>query len=197
KELKPAYYFVKRAFGDIKVNIEERDGKLYIFGVNDTLRPIEGKIEAIFSTFKGQGKGRKEVEVEIPANSSIVLTSIPMGDVNKFEEFFYVILYDRKGFIVDRNEHFFAPFKHLNLPKAEILYSLEELDKEIFMLHLESDFLALWTALELDNAEWEDNYFNIYPKSKYNVIFKAPYSLKEVKENIEVNGFNLKRARKL
>jgi len=65
------------------------------------------------------------------------------------------------------------------------------------MLHLESDFLALWTALELDNAEWEDNYFNIYPKSKYNVIFKAPYSLKEVKENIEVNGFNLKRARKL
>ncbi|HPP16487.1 MAG TPA: glycoside hydrolase family 2 TIM barrel-domain containing protein, partial [Dictyoglomaceae bacterium] len=197
KELKPAYYFVKRAFGDIKVNIEERDGKLYIFGVNDTLRPIEGKIEFGFSSFKGQGRGRKEVEVEIPENSSVILASIPVGDANKFEEFFYVILYDRKGFIVDRSEHFFAPFKHLNLPKAEILYSLEELDKGIFMLHLESDFLALWTALELDNAEWEDNYFNIYPKSKYNVIFKAPYSLKEVKENIEVNGFNLKRARKL
>jgi len=196
KNLKPSYYFVKRSFKNLKVNIEPRDGKLLIFVVNDTLQPFDGKIEYAFSTFKGKRRGKKEITLELSPNTSLNAITIPLEDVDKYGEFFYVQLFDEKGNLLDMNEYFFAPFKHLELPKAEVIYTIEEIDKEIYRVVLESDFLALFVALELPNAEWEDNYFTIYPKDKYEVIFKAPYTLKEVEENLEIKGLNLKKVRK-
>jgi len=117
-------------------------------------------------------------------------------DIDKLNEFLYVQLYNDKGDVVDQNEYFFAPFRHLELPKAEIIYSIEELKDNVYSLKLESDFLALWVALELEGAEWDDNYINIYPKSARVLTFKAPYSFKEVEDKIDIKGYNLKRVRK-
>lgn len=196
KKLKPSYYFVKRAFRNVKVNIEPRNGELLIFGVNDTLEPFNGSLELAFCTFRGKRRGKKELEIEIPANSSKVLFQLNPTDIDKLNEFLYVQLYNDKGDVVDQNEYFFAPFRHLELPKAEIIYSIEELKDNVYSLKLESDFLALWVALELEGAEWDDNYINIYPKSARVLTFKAPYSFKEVEDKIDIKGYNLKRIRK-
>ncbi|WP_353745314.1 glycoside hydrolase family 2 protein, partial [Dictyoglomus sp.] len=138
----------------------------------------------------------REVEIEIPENSSVVLGEFKLEDIDKYKEFFYVKLYNEKGELMDQNEYFFAPFKHLDLPDAVVVYNVEEIGENSYLLNMESDFLSLWVALKLENAEWEDNFVNIYPKTKYSIKFKAPYSLKELEDKLEIEGYNLKKVRK-
>ncbi len=196
KRLKPSYYFVKRAFRNIKINIEPRNGKLLVFGVNDTLEKFYGKMEYAVSTFRGKRRGKRELEIEIPENSSVILGEFKLEDIDKYKEFFYVKLYNEKGELIDQNEYFFAPFRHLDLPDAVVVYNIEEIEENFYLLNMESDFLALWVALKLENAEWEDNFVNIYPKTKYSIKFKAPYSLRELEDKLEIEGYNLKKVRK-
>lgn len=188
KKEKPSYFFVKRAFKDIKVNIEERDNEFVVFGVNDTLEDFEGKINIELLSFRGRKRRSYNLDVKIPRNSSVKLYTLSKIKPNIYDEFIKVNLFSKDGKLIDRNDHFFAPFKHLNLPQAKVSFEIGREDED-YKITLASDNLALFIALELDNTEWEDNYFNLYPKESYSVKFKSSYDLDYIKKNIMIRGY--------
>ncbi|MGB9857037.1 MAG: beta-mannosidase [Dictyoglomaceae bacterium] len=191
KKEKPSYFFVKRAFKDIKVNIEERERELVIFGVNDTLEDFEGEINIELLTFRGRREKSYNLDIKIPRNSSVKLYTLSKIKPNIYDEFIKVNLFTKDGKLIDRNDHFFAPFKHLNLPQAKVVCKIEK-ENEDYKITLTSNNLALFIALKLDNAEWEDNYFNLYPKESYTVKFKSSHDLDFIKQKLKIEGYNLK-----
>lgn len=189
KREKPSYYFLKRAFKPIKVNIEEREKEFIIFGVNDTLEDFEGKIDIQLLSFRGGKRKNYNIDIKIPSNSSVKLYIISQINPDPYKEFLKVNLFSKDGSLIDRNEHFFKEFKHLNLPQAIVFYKIEK-EKEIYKITFESNNIVLWLALELDNTEWEDNYFNLYPKEKYSIYFKTFHNLEYIRKNLRIKSFN-------
>jgi len=193
KREKPAYYFLKRALKDIKVTIKENKGEIIIYGINDTLKDFEGKLKIDVLSFRGGRKRSYTVNCTIPANSSIKVFSFRYKP-QVYNEFIAVRLI-KDGEIVDRNEYFFAEFKHLKLPKAEVEYEIRK-QKDEYVIRLNSKVTALFVALELDGAKWEDNYFHLYPKEDYEVRFKTSKDLKYVKDNLKIRWYNSKKIRR-
>jgi len=191
KREKPSYYFIKRSFSPLKVNIETTDNELFIYGVNDTLEDFEGKIIVELLTFRGGKKRSYNLDIIIPSNSSKKLFAVSRIKPNIYQEFLKVILLSKDNELIDRNEYFFAPFKHLDIPKAKIYYRIEQ-ENEFYKITLTSNFLALWIALTLDDTEWFDNYFNLYPKESYSIKFKNYHDLEYVKKNLKIYGYNVK-----
>ncbi len=58
---------------------------------------------------------------------------------------------------------FFVPYKHLNLPKAEIAVEVEDAGGD-YLIHLSSESLALFVTLELKEADclFSDNVFHLH-----------------------------------
>lgn len=189
KREKPAYYFVKRSFKPIKVNIEEKEGEFTIFGINDTLVDFNGKLSAQILSFRGRKRKNYDLEIIIPANSSI--KSLILSEINPdpYNEFLKVELFSKNGDLIDRNEYFFAEYKYISFPKAKVFYKIEK-EGENYRMAFESNNIVLWLALELDNTEWEDNYFNLYPKERYTVCFKTSHDLDYIKRNLIIKSFN-------
>ena len=118
--LKPAYYFMRRAYAPVLVSLrEEEDGSIGIWLTNDTLKELKGKIILKLEDFEGKVSTSEELEVSVPANMSKLIKVVTFHPKDKRREFVSV-QFIQNGRRVGQNSLFFSEFKHLDLLKSDI-----------------------------------------------------------------------------
>ena len=163
-EQKMPYYYLKRAYEPLCVQVEVSD-HLYVWLVNDTGMPVEGRIRA--ELFDLQGNcfvKREEFPVKCDAGESVLA-----GRLNSFGQFtrdkiIRAVFCDHKGQTAAENHAFADIERHLVFPQSGI-----EMWKEKDEICLRARQFARCVELcgeEDGDAYWwdfRDNYFDLFP----------------------------------
>ncbi|MCB0662143.1 MAG: glycoside hydrolase family 2 protein [Saprospiraceae bacterium] len=185
KRWKAMHYFVKKAYQPILVRVYEKDGEITFQGVSDLL--IDKAIELRYSLFNFEGKEilSKSEMVNLPANTSSILQSVPFtaildGQLRK--DVFLKIELVEKGTILADNYYFFTPGKDWSLPKTTIDI---QVDKQ--QITLTSDQFAAYVFVDTQGkGHLSDNYFHLMPGEKKVIQFEGNAMGKELEKLIKV-----------
>ncbi len=166
----PAYYHVKRAFQEISPVLAFEDGKINIYGVNDTLENQDLDLSWGAFTAKGKELFSRKKQITLAPNTSSLLEKIDdkylsLPDSSKEEPVFYAEIY-KENKLLARSRYTPRKFNELGLKKAHIKLTKDS-DGYIF----ESDVFALGVSIDLDGrVSLSDNYFDLYPNRPYKVF---------------------------
>jgi beta-mannosidase len=147
------HYAAKRFYAPLLVTARrEEDGSVGFYAANDARREFSGGLTIEHYSFAGEVLSRCEIPVTVAPESATRLevpTVAASGD-----GFLHYRLGDAEG------EFFFAAFKDLDLPEAEI--KLVELGDGSF--EISADRPAFFVALESETPTvWSDNGFTLLP----------------------------------
>lgn len=189
--LKPGYYYIKRAFQPILVSIKREDYGVSIWVVNDTLENYgNAKLEFGVSTLDGKIIKKSRKNIRIAANKSECFVK-DFVEQMKRQRFYYVKL-RINGKIISENRHFFSAYKSLMMPKANVNCKLEKKGNKKAILKVKTDNFAYFVNFDLPNkVACSDNYFDIFPNSEKKVILTG--DVRKVKK-IKVSWMNNKES---
>ncbi|MGQ9473110.1 MAG: glycoside hydrolase family 2 protein, partial [Candidatus Caldatribacteriaceae bacterium] len=167
---KASYYFVRRAFQPVDLSVRKNEVSAEIFVVNDTRSYKSLSVAYGLSLFDGTSLFSGNESFRIAPNVSERIVNVHLAPIQgrEKESFLWVILYDGNT-ITDWERCFFVRFKDLNLPKAHVLSRLIT-DRGTRFLELESQTFAWSVHIELPPGFLlEDNYFDLFPRTKRRV----------------------------
>ncbi|WP_372947329.1 beta-mannosidase [Mariniphaga sp.] len=187
---KALQYYVKKGFEHVLVSPYQDDLKFKVGIVNDRLEQVSAQLILKMMDFDGRVIWETASLVEIPANSSK-----DYFNENKFE-FLYRkdsrnLLFSAElienGITISRNLYFFRPFKELNVPSPEVVYTLAKTDSG-FDIELKTDKLAKNVYLQIGDEEgfFSDNYFDMLPGEKVTINLKTDISEEKLIELLTV-----------
>jgi len=172
---KALHYFIRKAYRDVLVSVQDEGGSLKVYACSDRTEPFHGDLSIRLLDFEGGVLKTENRRVEVGRNSSIVVYSIPsaelLGSSRKNEVVFSARLTDDKGDIYT-GLHYFVPVKKLNLPKPSIQMRWLPA-KAGYRIELSSANLAKNVFLQAGDEEgfFTDNYFDLLPGEKVVVDF--------------------------
>lgn len=179
---KALHYQVKRSFENQVVLVEDKEGILNFYGINDELKTFENlSLEFDILRFNGEKKGSAGTanSETLEANSILKfpfsLEEI-IGDADRNEVFLHIMLKDEKNEkVIAETNYFFAKPKDLKLPKPNIQI------KKISATEIEisTDVLAKDVYL-IGDAHFSDNFFDLLPETSRRI------TLSKTLEKIEV-----------
>ncbi|MCS7113545.1 MAG: glycoside hydrolase family 2 protein [Candidatus Bathyarchaeota archaeon] len=164
---KPSYYFVKRAFKPRIVSMEVRGGRLSIHIVNESPEDLDGTLLFYVMDFHGVVYYSEYIDVRVPRYSSSrvierMIDKLPIADCRVF-----AVKLIADGRIVYEDARMISKPKHVHLPKPRIEVHVSRIGDGSYNLLLESDAYVKGLALSLEDMEasFEDNYFDLIPRS--------------------------------
>jgi beta-mannosidase len=164
---KALQYRLQRLFAPVLVSPVYQNGKLKVFLVSDLLREKPVQIHLFLSDFYGKILWRKTKTVEMKANTSQMVFSMPFAEkiktLGKTKLFLHVSVTEGDSTVAENNL-FFAPPKALILPAPKINYALKK-SAGSFVLKLSSPVFVKYVALVYpdDTGVFSDNYFSLLP----------------------------------
>ncbi|ASK32511.1 beta-mannosidase [Chryseobacterium sp. T16E-39] len=176
---KALHYQVKRSFEQQAILVEEKEGILNLYAINDlskTFQNVEATIEVV--KFNGEilnqiGLGKKNlgdiVKFDPKETKSIV------GRFPKDEIFLRIRLKDENGKEIAHNIHFFEKPKNLKLTKPTVKIKMIS-SKEI---EVSTDVLAKDVYL-IGDTHFSDNFFDLLPNRSKRIIVSKPLEKVEV-----------------
>lgn len=119
---KLSYHPVRRAFAPIYVVVAEDEGKIRVFGINETTSDWQGEVRFGLFRLAGGLPVDKTENVILAPNSSTLIAELPLAELEKlvFEHAGAFALLARDGETVAQNRLFLARFKDLKWAKSEI-----------------------------------------------------------------------------
>jgi len=156
----PAFWAVKRSMQPVHVVLVEQDGRVDIYGVNDTLKPMAGQLRFGVMNLAGGYPLDQSASVEIAANASKVIGSFLADKWNdRTGSLGFAMLSDSAGKMIARNRIYAPLFKEISWPLSKVKVRLE-CGQAIFT----SDTFAWGVCIDLDGREaLADNFFDIWP----------------------------------
>jgi len=156
----PAFWAVKRAMQPVHVVLVEQDGRVDVFGVNDTLAPVSGQLRFGVMNLAGGYPVDQSARVEIPANASKVIGSFAAEKwADHAGSFGFALLSDAAGKMIVRNRIYTPLFKDISWPASQVKVKLEH-GQAIFT----ADKFAWGVCIDLDGREaLADNFFDVWP----------------------------------
>lgn len=177
---KALHYQVKRSFENQVVLVEDKEGSLDFYGINDGLDTIgDVNLEFEVNNFKGENiltavSNRKQnLERIIKFDSSSINELV--GEADKNELFLNVILKGKDENVIAETNYFFAKPKDLKLTKPNIQI------KKISAAEIEisTDVLAKDVYL-MGDTHFSDNFFDLLPKTSRRIKLSKPLEKIEV-----------------
>ncbi|MGQ9629049.1 MAG: beta-mannosidase [bacterium] len=178
---KAGYYSVRRAFSPIALSFKDGKETISLWGVNDTLEEYRGRVELSHGNFAGKVMWREEMDVVIPANSSVEIRSIPLSEIH-IEDRGVEYIYARplSGDALFDARHFFEEFKDQRFPEAHLACSARSSEGNGEYLEVElsvaTDNFARFVRVvsPVEGVRMSDNYFDLPPGSEAKVRLRVP-----------------------
>ena len=155
----PAFWAVKRAMAPVSLVLTEENGRVVVFGVNDTDQAVEAELRYGVFTLAGRYPFDRTKPVVLAPNASMRLVDFPGRAWDDRRASLAFAALNRDGRQLARNRLFEPVFKELAWPDAKVQVRVRD-GQAIFT----SDRFAWGVCLDLDGkAALSDNFFDIYP----------------------------------
>ena len=187
---KAAHYVMRDCFKEIIVAPKWRNDSMLVYVVSDRLQPVEAELSVDVMDFSGKIIYSEKSNVEIPANTSTVLTGMKRSFLLRGasgKDVFAVVRLTGGGKNVDEKNVYFEYHKDLNLPQeSELSILAREEGKQKYIL-VTADKLAcnVMFVLPDSTAFFSDNYIDILPGRTYKINVKTDIPLAEIERRIQ------------
>ena len=187
---KAAHYVMRDCFKEIIVAPKWRNDSMLVYVVSDRLQPVEAELSVDVMDFSGKIIYSEKSNVEIPANTSTVLTGMKRSFLLRGasgKDVFAVVRLTAGGKNVDEKNVYFEYHKDLNLPQEpELSILAREEGKQKYIL-VTADKLACNVLFVLPDstAFFSDNYIDILPGQTYKINVKTDIPLAEIERRIQ------------
>lgn len=188
---KAAYYYVKRAFAPVLLTLVEADGRIVVHLVNDTLRPVRGRLRITERSFDGDTRLLDELMVSVGSNGAdrVHELSLAVQDVGDPSTHYLhaelLIEHDR----LCEARFYFKRFKHLRLPEASFEKQMQATGDGAYALTLRASHFAKAVRLTgPGDAAFDDNYFDLDAGEVRTVSVRVPAGEKLDAGGIEVRA---------
>jgi beta-mannosidase len=159
---KAGYFYARRFYAPILASFGvSQDGALELWLTNDTLAPVRDVAEIRLRGFDGSRVWEKEVEFEVPSNSSQPVGRWEAGELQGGSERYLGVR--SAGGRFPPNRHFFCMVKDLRRARPELRVSKEAAGERQVDLKLEAEAYAYFVHLQVPSptAKISDNYFDL------------------------------------
>lgn len=190
---KGAYHYVTRAFAPLLYTFQqEEDGSVTLWGVNDRLQKACSVLRIRRLRLDGSVIEEEEHTAHVPANSSQRLLQLAPATDPTAE---FLVVQVKRGHPAPDNVHFFAEWKHLQMPKATVqaVFTLKGQEGCEWECELRSEQYAHFVHLVFpqDAVQVSDNYLFLLPGEPRTVEFTCPEPCDP--RQIQIWGFNVGR----
>ena len=188
---KAMQYYAQRAFSDVLVVPELKDGSIQVHIVSDRLKTFNAKLAVAAYDFSGKELYSRLENVKIPENSSGVFMKVKEGalDKNLHEENTYLkVALTEHNVVISENRLFFKPFKSLTLEDPDLHLDVKE-EKGQKYATVVADKLAIGVRLSAPdglNVFFENNFFDLDAGTVKKVKLKTDVDIQELKDEIKV-----------
>jgi beta-mannosidase len=188
---KALQYYARRFYDDVLVSPFEHDGKVDVYVVSDKLRPLSAKIHTRLLDFSGKLLLDKTQDVQAPAQSSAVYTTLDEKELLANadpKKCFLVFDLEVGGQQVSRNLIFFEVMHNLDLPMAPKIETSVAASPSGYAVTLRSPVLARSVYLSFSDLDVQtsDNYFDLLPGETVTVNLKTSSALSQVQSALQV-----------
>jgi len=172
---KPLQYMAANFFAPVAGSIK-RDGTIVgVYVQNETKRAVRRKVTISLQTVNFVVLFEESYEIDIPPYSVQNACEIDFEELVVGREdsvFIEASFMDEEENVTSEIETF-VPFKHLQLQKTSISYSITDVTDE-YVIRMMSSSLVLFVELDLQHADaiFSENYFNLCSKREKTIILK-------------------------
>jgi len=189
---KPSFYAVKRAFAPVIISLQEDNGGLSVWLINDTLNPIRGELEYGWGRLDAENVillGRDSVNVAADTSQRLAYISLPELCEEEQQTRYYWARFIGDEKSLSKDIFFMVPWKDLKLKPVNIEWTVESLSNETFILRIKSDKFAWMVEVKSDDlgVTFSDNYFSLLPKENYEITVRGP---RKSIENLKITALN-------
>jgi len=190
---KASYYFVKRAFQQIISPIIMKDGKVYIYVVNETDEELRANLRFSITDFHGETCYSEIASVSASPYTSKLAIERSLDKLPLSSDRVLSVILEKDGEILCLDAEAVQEPKHLKLPEPHVKIEILRLDKAKFKVLLSSDIYAkaVWLRLDGVNARFEDNFFDLLPRKlkTIEVSTDKDLSLPEFKSRLRIEAY--------
>jgi beta-mannosidase len=190
---KAAYYAARRFFAPVLVSFAPTEGGVEVWGTNDFLYDLKGRLALRLLTFRGEVLASKTMPVRIPANASIPLFTVPEGWLRGWGSYMRAELTDG-GRAVSVNRFFFAEPKHSKLPAARIRLGLRKTGPESYRAMVRSDVFALGVVFSSRGGMFHDNFVDLDPGVPHEIAITSRLSAAALRRSLKIRALNPRTA---
>ena len=170
---KVLHYAAQRFYAPLLVSaVETKAGDIEVWGNNDRLEPVSGKLSLRVMDFSGKILRTEQFDASIGAASATRLAHYPVTELAAdLTSVFLAMEFTTTDGMV-RNNHFFCEYKKCELLKPEIIAEVSgQADK--LSVTLSAKHPAFWVNLEVSGIPgiFEDNGFTLLPGEPRTVSF--------------------------
>ena len=190
------HYESARFFAPIYIPAFIKDGNLYVNACNDTASSLKIKVNIAFLKFDGSVFApEKNVEISIAPESVQEVITMPVDLENSAQYFIYITSEINGQKTV--STVFPALYKHAEIQKAKVEYSIKEIDSEsAYEIKLKTDKPAFFVSLDNDNLPgyFSENMITLLPGKEKSIFFRQKsgekYPLSEVSKRITIRNLS-------
>jgi beta-mannosidase len=190
---KPSYFTVKRCFKPVIAPLIVKQGKVYVYIVNETNKDLELNFRFEFLRFNGERFYAEHRELLAPAYTSSLAFESDLDKLPIADDCILAATLESNGVALYEDSKTFKEPKDLKLPNPNIKFSIKQVDARSFEVLLESAVYAKAVHLETIDlaAEFDDNFFDLMPNRPRSVKcrFKDDVSLSSFKEAFLVEAY--------
>jgi beta-mannosidase len=195
---KAAYFVSKKAFRNVSVipalsdTIIGPESRINVYINSDSLKAFAGKLSVRLLDFSGKIVFKKELNVQIAAQSNAIFFTVPTNELlkglNRAELVLSTVL-SQNGRILSENLLYFDHAKFLLLQKPEIKTEIAQTNSG-FEIELSTNTLAKSVYLSLPDGEddFSDNFFDMLPNEKVKIRLNTKLSINELKDKLLVRS---------
>jgi beta-mannosidase len=190
---KAFHYLTKKAYQPLIIVPLVKNNQLSVKVVSDSKLPVKAKVVVKTLTFSGDVRFNKELNVELPANTSTQVLNIDKEqlNVNNMERssVIYVELLTPDGIRLADNAWYFKRYKELEMPVADVKHSIKQVSNNKFEIKLETNALAKAVYIKIDADEFKlsDNFFDMMPESVKTVELTGAFTMESLKSKLTVH----------
>lgn len=192
---KALQYYARRFYDDVLISPFAHDGKVDVYVVSDKLQPLTGTIHTRLLDFSGKVLTEKTQEVQIPAQSSAVYSTLDEKELLANadpKKSFLVFDLSVGGQPVSRNLLFFDTMHNLDLARSVKIDASVDNSNGSYAVTLRSPVLARSVYLSFGDMDVQtsDNYFDLLPGETVTVKLKTPpsSSLEQLRSAMQVQS---------
>lgn len=162
---KAAYFSVKKAFQPIIAPLIIKQGKAYVYVVNETSNAVEATLNLQVIDFQGRTYYSKQVQMVTPAYTSKLVMENALDTLPNDDEFVFLVTLESNGKVLYEEIKTVKEPKELKLPNPPIKISAKKACSRIFLVQLVSNVYAKAVCLNLNGlrGEFDDNFFDLLP----------------------------------
>jgi len=156
---KASYYWLRNANAHLKAIVRNQGDNLVTRVVNDTLKPVKCKVHYGWMRFDGTDAKMSTKAITVPANGMLEIATEKVTAKMNPKDWLYTAYLSGPGIEHNPCIWLLAPYRQLNVPKADIKVTVKGKDIELVSktychgVHIEDGGRALMS----------DNYFDLLP----------------------------------